>query len=279
MLKYGLLAAGIASIGLILWPLLSSLGNQPNAAANLVNATEKTNNQADALNDSFTDVIPPAPAGPGPGNASGIPLHPQDDGSTSADFGEEDPNAEPTPDPYAAYAHPSEHAVRDAMEYLNTLQTELNPQPTEYIRAVEQLQRAWEPRYEQAVQEYKRFAYRIDHADAMANEYFTIQNNLTSHITDTQERERWERIDIAERGIYMDWREQAFQTLGQARLIMDKLHNMNIVITKQRLSANFAAVYDEFQTIPPAITQLHQELERFQAESDHIQRTFGPSVN
>ena len=66
------------------------------------------------------------------------------------------------------------------MEYLNRLQTETNPTQTEYIQAVEQLQRAWNPRYNRAVDEFKRFAYRIDHANDMANDYFKIQENLTA---------------------------------------------------------------------------------------------------
>ena len=140
--------------------------------------------------------------------------------------------------------------MRDAMEYLNRLQTELESTPTEYIRAVEQLQRAWTPRYQRAVQEYKRFAYRIDRADAMANEYFEVQEKLTHRIVNGEDRRRAEAIDAAEREVYLDWRDQAFRTLGQAQGIMVDLHDMNVIITKQSLSAHFAALYDEFHTIP-----------------------------
>ena len=116
---------------------------------------------------------------------------------------------------------------------------------------------------------------RIDHSDAMAQEYFLVQQNLTVLISSPKERRRAEAIDATEREVYLDWRDQAFKTLGQAKLIMLDLHDMNIIITKQSLSAHFAALYEEFQTIPPAITMLHEELARFREESEKIQQTFG----
>ena len=74
------------------------------------------------------------------------------------------------------------------MEFLNKLQTEMEPTQTEYIQAVEQLQRAWTPRYKRANDEFKRFARRIDHADAMAQEYFLVQQNLTVLISSPKDR-------------------------------------------------------------------------------------------
>ena len=280
MIKYGLVAVAVILLAGIMWPLGSSLlGNKPNEATRLVEATEHTNNKAEELNRSFTDVIPPAPAEPAAlqpaGPPGGVPAgHPA---GTNGEAGGQAPGAEteaatPTPDPYA---HSSEHAVRDAMEYLNKLQTEMEPAQTEYIQAVEQLQRAWTPRYESANEEFKRFARRIDHSDAMAQEYFQVQRNLTSQIASPKDRRRAEAIDAAEREVYLDWRDQAFKTLGQAKLIMLDLHDMNIIITKQSLSAHFAALYEEFQAIPPEITMLHEELARFREESDKIQQTFG----
>ncbi len=307
MIKYGMIALGMLVTGGILWPVLSSiLGDRPNEATQLVEATERTNNKAESLNDSFTDVIPPAPAGPSyysdpaspvyvtrpvaqpgsgytrPGNGYTRPIErngqrPNEAGrlgnKESGEPGE--PMPSPTPD---KYTHSSEHAVRDAMEYLNRLQTEMQPTQTEYIQAVEQLQRAWNPRYRKAYGEYKRFARKIDHADAMAQEYFLVQQRLTAQIASPKDRRQAETIDAAEHVVYLDWRDQAFKTLGQAKLIMLDLHDMNIIIAKQSLSAHFAALYKEFQTIPPAITMLHEELARFREESDKIQQTFGVTV-
>ena len=129
------------------------------------------------------------------------------------------------------------------MEFLNRLQTEMEPTQTEYIQAVEQLQRAWTPRYKRANDEFKRFARRIDHSDAMAQEYFLVQQNLTVLISSPKDRRRAEVVDATEREVYLDWRDQAFKTLGQAKMIMLDLHDMNIIITKQSLSAHFAALY------------------------------------
>ena len=281
MIKYALMAVAAAAVIGIGWPLASAaFGGGPNEATRLVEATSRTNNKAESLNDSFTDVIPPAPrrANPqenlAPGGFAPAP-DPQAGGQQNPGAA---PQPSPTPDKYAQYEHPSEHAVRDAMEFLNRLQTEMEPTQTEYIQAVEQLQRAWTPRYERANDEFKRFAQRIDHSDAMAQEYFLVQQNLTVLISSPKDRRRAEAIDATEQEVYLDWRDQAFKTLGQAKLIMLDLHDMNIIITKQSLSAHFAALYEEFQTIPPAITMLHEELARFREESDKIQATFGVPV-
>ena len=281
MIKYGMAVVGVLLVMGILWPVVSGvLGKKPNEATRLVEATERTNNKAESLNRSFTDVIPPAPVRetyippalvPG-AQAPGAQATEASGTSSPRDPNQEGPVPTPTPDPYA---HPSEHAVRDAMEFLNKLQTEMEPTQTEYIQAVEQLQRAWTPRYKRANDEFKRFARRIDHSDAMAQEYFLVQQNLTVLISSPKDRRRAETIDATEREVYLDWRDQAFKTLGQAKLIMLDLHDMNIIITKQSLSAHFAALYEEFQTIPPAITMLHEELARFREESEKIQQTFG----
>ena len=66
----------------------------------------------------------------------------------------------------------------------------------------------------------------------MAQEYFVIQQNLTAQISSPKDRRRSEAIDAAEREVYLDWRDQAFRTLGQAKLIMLDLHDMNVIITK-----------------------------------------------
>ena len=276
MIKYGMAVVGVLLVMGILWPVVSGvLGKKPNEATRLVEATEHTNNKAESLNRSFTDVIPPAPVREiyrPPAPAPGTQATGTSGTSSPQDPNQEDPVPTPTPDPYE---HPSRHAVRDAMEFLNRLQTEMEPTQTEYIQAVEQLQRAWTPRYERANDEFKRFARRIDHTDAMAQEYFQVQQDLTVQIASPKDRRRAEAVDASEREVYLDWRDQAFKTLGQAKLIMLDLHDMNIIITKQSLSAHFAALYEEFQTIPPAITMLHEELARFREESEKIQQTFG----
>ena len=62
MIKYGMAIVGVLLVMGILWPVVSGvLGKKPNEATRLVEATERTNNKAESLNRSFTDVIPPAP--------------------------------------------------------------------------------------------------------------------------------------------------------------------------------------------------------------------------
>ena len=208
MIKYGMMAVGLLMMSGILWPVLSGvLGDRPNEATRLVEATERTNNKAESLNDSFTRVIPPAPAGPtyapNPAAQHGNGIMPVSRNGEPTKNGEQDPGQpqpSPTPD---RYAHASEHAVRDAMEYLNRLQTEMQPTQTEYIQAVEQLQRAWNPRYLQAYDEFKRFARKIDHADTMAQEYFLVQRNLTSQIASSKDRQRAGAIDATEHEVYL----------------------------------------------------------------------------
>ena len=102
-----------------------------------------------------------------------------------------------------------------------------------------------------------------------------MQEKLTAQISNPEDRSRASGIDAAEREVYLDLERQAFKTLGQAQTIMLDLHDMNVIITKQSLSAHFAALYDDFHTIPPAITLLHEELRRFREESDRIHQTFG----
>ena len=62
MTKFIIIAAALAILGGIAWPLATSAFNgKPNEATRLVEATQRTNKKADNLNESFTDIIPPAP--------------------------------------------------------------------------------------------------------------------------------------------------------------------------------------------------------------------------
>ena len=67
----------------------------------------------------------------------------------------------------------------------------------------------------------------------MAADYFQVQQKLTNQIANREDRERARLIDAKEQEVYLNWRDQAFKTLGQAQLIMIELHDMNIIITKQ----------------------------------------------
>ena len=296
MFKWIAIIVVVALVAAIATPLYHLMSRDNDEAHNLVSATQRTSNKAGSLSDAFTDVVPPARNAPPPpqprlGAATG-PLTSPIAGVTGTGQSPED-TADPldAEDPYEQYEHYSDHVVSEAMTTLAKLQRLRSNCPsaddraddcvdavnTEYINAIEHLQSAWEPRYVRAVDAYARFQYRIDYADRMAQEYFLVQRKLTMQIPDSKTRAKWELNDAKEFEIYMRWQEQANTTRLQAEVIMAKLREMNVIITKQRLSAQFTALYNDFLTVPPEITILHQELKRFQDESDRIQQQFGPA--
>ena len=240
-------------------PAVSNLTDRDNEAEKLVHAAGLSNNQAADLDHAYSAIIP---ANDPEGNP--VPA------------GELKENL-PTPDPrLAPYTSQAEHEVQAALDYLNSLVAETGPPPqTEYIAAVTQLRQAWQPRYEKAAADYKVFAYRIHHTEKMAQEYFEIQSRLTRSINDPEQRNRAAANDLLEREIYLDWRDQANRTLAQARLIKRDLDDMNVIVTKQVLSANFASLYRDFQEMPQSMLTLHAEIAEFRRRSDHITATFG----
>ena len=147
--------------------------------------------------------------------------------------------------------------------------------PDDRIIAIENLRDVWGPRFRQAEEEHRRLVYRIDHADRAARRYFDTQAELTRRIGNVEDRLQAEGTDQAEQEIYRRWREQAGRTVARADVIMADLQDMDIQITKQLLSANFASVYHDFQRVPIAIDALHRDLERFRARSEEISATFG----
>ena len=258
MFKWILAAAiglGALSVGV---PMISSAVSNDNEAQKLVQAADKTNNQAGDLGDSYTKIVPIT-------DEHGEPTAPGENESDEPD------------ERYDQYTSEAEHEVSEAIVFLNKLLSETGPPPqTEYLSAVNQLQSAWSPRYDKAVQDYKVFAYRIHHSEQMAEEYFEIQARLSSRITNPEIRVRAERNDLIERDAYLEWRTQAHKTLARALLIKQDLDDMNVIITKQVLSANFAALYQDFQELPQSMLELHADIAEFQKQSDAITATFGP---
>ncbi len=266
MMKLALLFAAIAATVGIGWPLASSVaGGGGNEATRLVEAADRTQNKAQSLSRSYNDVIPPQDSlfaslvNPGSGAA--------DNSGTAED--------EPTPTPTLT---PSEHAVKDAMDFLNQAQQELEPGDTEYLRAVNQLKAAWDPRYAEAVDEFRRFKRRVEYARVMSAEYVEIQERLTDNISDRQVRERLRETDSLERQLIAEWMAQANGVLAQAEAIKVNLDDMNIQITKLELSATFASVYEGFNRMPLALTALNDELDIFERETERIYQTFGPKA-
>ena len=269
MLKVILLVAAIAATAGVGWPMVSSIaGGGQNEATRLVQAADRTQNKAQSLSQSFNDLIPPPePTAPSPGRAQ-----PQNREAQDSSDSTEDPTVTPT-------LTPGEHAVKDAMDFLSRVQQDLQPGTTEFLDAVNLLKSAWDPRYNHAVDEFRRFKQRVEHAADMSEEYVTIQQRLTNNISDPEVRARLRQVDEQERILIAQWLAQAADVLAQAEAIKRDLDDMNIRITKLELSATFAAVYEGFHEMPTALTTLNGELARFDQETERIYQVFGPKAN
>lgn len=307
-MRIGLIVLAVALTAAAAIPLIGGFfGDDSNEATRLVEATERTQEKAQAVSRSYNDVIPPVPppaqktvqqkpvnrpglfggqrtpstalaANPTPetGASSHRPVVNPDTGEVTLiqTDAEGTPVVEPTPE-----LSPGEHAVADAMIFLAEVQAQFNPGSTEYIRAVEQLKGAWAPRYARASEEFKRFEQRVRHAEEMGYDYLEIQQRLTENIQNPERRFRHEERDILEQDMVLNWINQANGVLSQARAIKADLDDMNLEITKLELSATFAAVYEGFMRMPIAISLLNRELARFEIETDRIYATFGPQAD
>ena len=275
MLRFALLVAAMVAIIGVAWPLGSAVftDGSDNEATRLVEAADRTQSKAATLSESYSEVIPP-PVSLFSALAGGGSDEPDSDAESEDEGGED----EPTPTP-AATLTPAEHAVKDAMELLNRAQQELEPGSTEYIRAVNQLKSVWDPRYAKAAEEFKRFKYRVEYAEAMGADYLEAQEMLTRNINNPEVRARMEQVDALERQQLVKWMGQAREVLAQAQAIKTNLDDMNIRITKLELSATFASVYEGFHRMPVALTALNDELATFERETDRIYEVFGPRAN
>ena len=254
MLILGGIALSTAVVG---GQMLMTTLDVDNQAEKLVEAAGLANHQAGDLGDSYHRIVPIT----------------DEEGNFVA---QQVPEADD--DPYEQYASAAEHEVRDAINFLNELLDETGTPPqSAYLAAVNQLQAAWSPRYERAARDYKVLAHRVHHTEKMAANYFTHQAKLTLAIANADTRERADANDELERDAYLSWRDQAARTLTQAALIKQDLDDMNIVIVKLQLSANFATLYEDFQELPQSMMTLHADIAEFQRQSDEITATFGPA--
>ena len=233
--------------------------------SNLAAATGATLRKADDLGASFGSLIPTRAEAAADEDRDG-----NSDGHSQA---------VPEPTDFSGSAASSDngidHDVAAALEALASVDTGRDTTGTdERIVAIENLRGLWTPRYHQAQEEHRRLDYRIEHAERAGQLYFKAQGELTRQIKNPEDRARATASDRAEREVYDRWRDQAHRTKSQADRIMDELHDMDIIITKQLLSANFAAVYHDFLELPIAISGLHRDLEQFRARSEEIGAVF-----
>ncbi len=297
LIRIGLIAIAVIVAGVIVVQNLGQMLQDPNErpATRLTEEVTRTNRTAGRLDSSFANVLPPVPPGrnvsmalPGgaPGatnNAPGAPSGP-DTGQDPQDGlpGDDPPIAgvepEPTPDRYPEYNTPSDLAATDAAAFTDEMVEDLEIQQTEYTRAVEQFYDEWSARYSLALDAHKRFQWRVDRANVTAVEYFQRQAHLTSLMTNPERRALFQGRDRQEQELYRQWQLQANSILTQSNAIMEELRQLNLEITKIRLSANFLALHQEFQTIPHAVTQLHNDLALFRARSEQLQQSFNPGI-
>ena len=248
-------------IGSAALPAFAGQWNQkPSEGRVLSEATGRTMSQAKDVGSSFSNLIP----------ASSVEAA-EEDRDISAQDGPETPDTSNHPVEAGA---DMQHEVAAALAALASVDTGRgNVATDERVAAIENLRDTWSPRYRQAEEEHRRLAYRIEHADRAAKQYFSVQTELTGQIKNPEERRRAEASDQAEMAVYGQWRAQAHRTMNQADRIMDDLHDMDIRITKQLLSASFASVYQDFLELPVAIRDLHRDLEQFRIRSEEIGAT------
>ena len=239
---------------------LFNRGDADNPGQRLVEATTQTNNQAGRLAEVFNSVNP----------HSEVPADTPTDGSGTTD--DDDVEDRGT----TAASSPTDTAVRDAYSWMvyYANQSGVDSQQ-EYIKAAGLLREEWEPRYRSAREEYNKLQHQVDFTRKSADEYFSVQSDLTARIKDSELKLQMEKIDREERGVYRTWEERADSTVRVAANLMQDLEDMDVVIAKTNLSAHFAALTSSTQTLPANMKALHEELEYFRQATQDIHATFG----
>ena len=228
-------------IGSVALPVVAGqiAGNERDEGADLASATGAAMRQANDVGHSFGRLVP-ARAG-------------------AAREGDDDPR----------------HEVAAALAVLAAADAGRTGMVSSERIAMEDLRDAWGPGYRQAAEEHRRLAYRIEHAQRAARRYFQAQSELTGRIRNPEERSRAQAGDRSEMRVYARWRDQAQRTMAQADWVMNHLHDLDVRITKQLLSANFASVHQDLLELPIAIRDLRRDLEQFRIRSEEIGAAFG----
>ncbi len=297
LIKMGLIAIAFVVAGVIVVQNIGQVVQDPNErpATRLTEEVTRTNRTSGRLDSSFASVLPPVPPaqnvsmalpGSAPGaanNAPGAPSEPDavpdpQGGIPGGDTPGVGVDPEPTPDRYPEFNTPTDLAAADAAAFTEEMVEDLEIQQTEYTRAVEQFYDEWSARYSLALDAHKRFQWRVGRANVTAAEYFERQAELTSLMTNPERQALFRDRDRQEQELYRQWQLQANSILSQSNAIMEELRQLNLEITKIRLSANFMALHQEFQTIPHAVSQLHNDLALFRARSEQLQQSFNPGV-
>ena len=217
-----------------------------------------------ALPGELAGVLPPALApglAPDPSAAGGAAGEGEGEGPAAGAA----PAVAPTftsPPPTLA---PEEYPLARALSVLARLQS-YPAGDSRRAAAVEQLAAAWEPRYVAADRDYKRFMADLAEVQELAADYFRTQRDLTNALQDPARRAAAERGDREERRIWAAWQEQAQRTRDEARRIKRELDDMNVLIAKLRLSADFGRLQHIYLGLPESMVALEAELGRFEMQ-------------
>lgn len=155
----------------------------------------------------------------------------------------------------------------------------MQPQPGESdiakIANIGTLMDQWEPRYDSAKSAFLKFETAIDNAKASAAAYFATQQALTERITDPAALAQARQDDEQDLALYRQWEALADSVLDNARAIGTRLDDMDAILRKLQLRADFVFDATSFQEVPVAILELNQELDDFRVASETIRTTTG----
>ena len=141
------------------------------------------------------------------------------------------------------------------------------------ITNLDELLIEWRPRYEAATRAHARFDASIANAKSRAEEYFAQQQAITDGIRDPTNQAKVRLEDEADMALYRQWELRADSALKEANKFMIGLDDMDAILRKMELRADFVFDATAFTEVPAAITELNQQLFDFQVASENIKLT------
>ena len=234
-----------------------SAANDTNEGAELVADTELASEQVLDVTDSFDELSLKQPSDSAP--SSTTDANSVNNGATGVTLEVE----------------PEDSPVTKMIMELALLSEATDIEQSAFVGAVNDLKAEWSPRYRNAIADYEKLTHRVRRVEKTAQKYFELQRELTGRINDPNLRVTAAQNDAEEYDQFEIWRVASNAMLNQLDETVKDLHDMNVVVEKLNLSANFSVVYDGFESLTLSISQLHEDLDRFREKSDHIARTFG----
>ena len=260
MLKFIGITVGALSIFLFMWQsgiAGLSAANDTNQGAELVSDTELASEQVLDLTESFNEISLKRTSDGIPSSTTGVNLVGEVATESTLEF------------------EPEDSPVTRMIAELARLSGTTNIEQSAFVAAVNDLKAEWSPRYRKAIDDYEKLTHRVRRVENTAQKYFELQLELTEQINNPNLRATAAQNDAEEYDQFEIWRVASNAMLNQLNETFKDLHDMNIVIDKLNLSANFSVLYDGFESLTLSISQLHEDLDRFREKSDHIARTFG----